>query len=156
MSGRESPSTHRTALGLLLAVSFLLYAIPVWWGLPAGGGGKTWAYDEVVVGKPNATAMQRHHGRYPPFHYQLLRGLAWPVRALDDSGALDLEPGELDALLQLIGRMLSVLMATATVYLVYRCARRLFDPATSWFAAAVTALITPLVYYAKTINLEAP
>jgi hypothetical protein len=47
-------------------------------------------------------------------------------------------------------------MATATVYLVYRCGLEIYDKRSSLFAALITALIVPFVYYSKTVNLDVP
>src|SRR5260221_6442946 len=65
-------------------------------------------------------------------------------------------PPEVYYRLFLIGRSLSLLMAAGTLLLVYRCGRGLGDRRAGLFAAAITALMPPFVFYAKLANLDAP
>lgn len=147
--------TSHLPLAALLFVSLSLNLVPVWWGLPTDGD-KSWAFDELSPDHHGFRSAGRHRGRYPPLHYDLLRGLYKPVRAATAHGLLPLSEVSLRGVLQTIGRTLSSLMATATVLLIYLAAARLMDRPGPLLAAAVVALSAPFVYFAKTINLEAP
>lgn len=142
-------------IGLLLAC-LVLYAVPLWWGLPTAGSQlQTWAFDELPPTRGD-TAHERHRGRYPPFHYMVLRLAHAPFENLHAAGRLDLDARQSLTTLQLVNRGVSLLMALATVWLVYRAARLLLDRRWSVFAAATAAAMTPLAFYAKTANLEVP
>lgn len=152
---REGPSlsrpSARRALGWLLLLSFLVYAVPFWWGLPSDKG---WSFDEI---RPSQVVDPlRWPAKYPPLHHHLLWALFAPVRLVASALDLELESPQLYAVLYLLSRFLSVLLATATIYLIYRSGRLLFDRTTSLLAAASAAFVIPFVYYAKTVNLEAP
>jgi 4-amino-4-deoxy-L-arabinose transferase-like glycosyltransferase len=145
------------SLAVVLVASFGLNLFPLWWGLPALNA---WAFDEIrpeaVVEGLEQRFSDGWSGPYPPFHYYLLGALFWPVVWAGESGRLALEPLGQTTLLYLLGRFLSAVLATATVYLVYRCARQLGDRPTAVLSALVAATIPPFVFHAKTINLEAP
>ncbi len=136
-------------IALILFSSFLLNVLPLWWGLPSILG---WAHDELIPGEVRESYRWPH--KYPPFHRYLLAAIYYPI--LQQKGYLGLDPFELDTLLFFVGRSLSVLLATSTVYVVYRCGRELGGRLASYCAASVAALMPPFVYYAKTVNLEAP
>lgn len=144
------------SLALVLGLSLGLNAIPLWWGLPSGSG---WAVDEIL---PSDVLRATEHlldgwaNRYPPLHYYLLGSIWRPLLELLHGVGVVASAGELRYWLFLLGRSLSVLLATATVYLVYRTARMTFDRPTSTLAALSCAVVAPFVYYAKTMNLEAP
>ena len=145
----------RWALGALLVFSLVLNLVPVWWGLPTVDD-KSWALDEISPDHRGLRSQERHRGRYPPLHYDLLRAIYSPIRVLVSHGWLDLSERSSRALLWIIGRVLSSLMATATVLLVYQIGRRVFDALSGLFAASLVAFSAPFVFYAKTVNLEAP
>lgn len=144
-------------LAAVLALSFCLNLFPLWWGLPALNA---WAFDEIrpaaVLEGLEKQFSDGWSGPYPPFHYYLLGTLFWPVVWAKESGWLAMDALRQTTLLYLLGRFLSVLLATATVYLVYRCARLLGDRPTAVLSALIAATIPPFVFHAKTINLEAP
>lgn len=136
-------------LGILLLVCLVLYAVPVWWGLPSKRG---WAFDEILP--LQVLNAKEWPAKYPPFHRYLLRIFYIPFEL---AGALGhWSDSELYLVLFLVGRCLSVLMATATVYLVYRSARLLWDYQRSVLTAASAGFAIPLAYYGKTVNLEVP
>jgi hypothetical protein len=145
----------RRALLLILGASFALYATAIGWGLP---GLRGWAPDEiepqVVLAGAEAGFAGEWTRRYPPLHYRLLAGLYGPVGLTAERLGLDRQ--ESHQWLFLAGRWLSVLLATATIWLVYRIARQFHDRFVSCLAAVGAALIAPLAYYAKTVNLEVP
>ncbi len=146
---------ERPALGVLLIISLALNIVPVWWGLPTMED-KSWALDELSPDHLGLQSAGRHRGRYPPLHYDLLRVVYKPIRALHTRGILHLSETDLRGLLQNIGRLLSCFLATGTVFLTYLTARRLIDRPGPLIAAAIVAFSAPFVFYAKTINLEAP
>ena len=138
-------------IALILFLSFLLNALPLWWGLPSYYG---WAHDEIVPGE--ARESYKWPARYPPLHRYVLIATYSPILALRHQALQGLTGFEVDTVLYFAGRFLSVLLATLTVYVVYRCGRELGGRLASYFAALVAALMPPFVYYAKTVNLEAP
>jgi hypothetical protein len=154
---RDERTSARFALGLLLALSLGLNAWGIGWGLPSAAG---WAPDELL---PSAVldAMSRGftsgwHDKYPPLHYYVLAALYVPVLKAAGLRAGMPVPPEVYHRLFLIGRVVSLLMAAGTVWLVYRCGRELGDRRAGLFAAAIAALMAPFVFYAKLANLDAP
>jgi hypothetical protein len=145
------------ALRLVLALSFVLFVLGIWWGLPDYRG---WAPDEVVPTRVIDGLRQFYsngwYDKYPPFHYYLLSLIYSPFLLLHRLHILDLRQLSSYAILFYLGRSLSVFMGTAVVYLVYRCGREIFDRRASVFAALITALIVPFEYYSKTVNLDVP
>jgi len=146
-----------SALHLILALSFVLFAAGIWWGLPDYRG---WAPDEIVPARVVDGLRQFFsngwHERYPPFHYYLLSLVYAPFLLLHKLHILDLRQLSSYAILFYLGRLLSVIMGTGVVYLVYRCGREIFDRRAALGAALITALIVPFEYYAKTINMDVP
>lgn len=145
----------RALILIVLLASLLLNAVPLGWGLPVQH--RSWAFDELTPEEVMArgTGQRSASGwaeRYPPFHFYLLFLLYSAVRSLGSS----LGPAELHTAYTVAGRWLSVLMATGTVYLVYRAARLLAGRAAACFAALLLASTAPFVYYAKVINLDGP
>lgn len=154
---RGHPATARFALGLLLAVSLGLNAWGIGWGLPSAAG---WAPDELL---PSAVldATSRGftggwHDKYPPLHYYVLAALYLPVLKAAGLRAGMPVPPEVYQRLFLIGRVLSLLMAAGTLWLVYRCGRELGERRAGLFAAAIAALTVPFAFYAKLANLDVP
>ncbi|HYM68518.1 MAG TPA: glycosyltransferase family 39 protein, partial [bacterium] len=54
------------------------------------------------------------------------------------------------------GRVLTVCLGTATVFLVYRIGAVLFDPAVGLVAAAILAVAPGTIYYADTVRVDVP
>ena len=159
MTSRSSTDTsYRIPVAALLLLSMGLYLFPLWWGLPASGRqAKSWAFDEISPNERGYVVQGRHHGRYPPLHYLVLRAYYAPARSLMKAGVIEVEErAERRALLQALGRFLSCLLAVASIYWVYRTGRLLFDRRSALFGAATWAFVTPLAFYAKTVNLDAP
>jgi hypothetical protein len=142
-----SRSAARWRLALLLAASAALYVVPFWWGLPSLRG---WAPDEIVP--TEVTAPWRWPSKYPPLHRYLLvaldRGLAGTPE--------EIPPEALAGPLFLANRLVSTGMALLAIWLVYRLVRVAADRTTALWAAALTAPALPLVFYAKTANLDVP
>lgn len=144
-------------LALLLAGAAVLYGVGITWGLPSWRG---WAVDElhpesweVAVSPETPTGW---HARYPPLHFSLLHNLSQPFRWAIDRGWIELDEWRANLWLTLGARLLSVLMALATLLVVYAIGSRLAGRRTGLFAALIAALMANYVYYAKMANLESP
>lgn len=143
-------------VGVLLAL-VASHAIPFWWGLPAVGQ-HAWAFDEISPSHSGDEVLDRHGGRYPPLHYWLLKAAYSPVRLADASGLVDFQPGQRATWLRSSGRLLTVLMAAVTMWLLVRLARRLFPRihGTGPLLAWLVGLSPVYVFYAKMVNLDVP
>ena len=144
------------AFGCLLAGSLMLNAIGIWWGLPGG----SWAADELspvlVLGGAARWFAHGWFDRYPPFHYYVLTAAFSPLLLLERWGRLDLTLPAPYACLALIGRLISLAAGAGTLLAIYACGARTFGKGAGVWAAAMFALVTPFVYYAKTANLDVP
>jgi hypothetical protein len=134
-------------------VSTVLNAAGLWWGLP-----NIWAGDEVTpLNVLSGLAQHFSHGwffTYPPFHYYVLTAAFTPVLALDR--VVGLPPFVFDMVLLVIGRGVTVVMATVTVFSTYLIGRWAFGSWAAVFAAALMALVAPFLYYSKMANLDVP
>jgi Dolichyl-phosphate-mannose-protein mannosyltransferase len=148
---------------VLLALSLVLSATALDWGLPADG--HSWAFDEIQPYTAERGARARFAGgwaaNYPPLHYMLLAVTQRGARALagapwDGTPWDDLSPAERDTRMRRAGRWLSVLMATLLVWGIYRCARLFAGRWEARLAALLCATCLPFVYYAKTTNVDVP
>ena len=148
-AGALSRSAARRRLILLLLAGAVLYAVPVWWGLPSPEG---WAVDEIVPAE--VVEAQRWPDKYPPFHRHLLSVLDRGVAALGGLSGATAE--SIDQRQYVVHRLTSVCLALLTLWIVYRVARTAADRATALWATALVAPTLPLVYYAKTANLDVP
>jgi len=149
-------ASHRPFL-LVLVLSFFLNLCAIWWGLPSLRG---WAPDELVPATVmDAVGMRFSHGwvsPYPPFHYYVLALSHLPFRALHRLHVLDFNTASTYTVLFYLGRLISLLMATAIVILVYRIGCEIDDRRTATLAALITALIAPFVYHAKIATVDIP
>lgn len=145
-----------SVLRWILAGSLFLNVIGIWWGLPGG----SWAPDELSPFLVMGGAAQRFaHGwfdRYPPFHFYVLTAAFSPLLFLEWLGRVDLSAEVPYAVLALIGRLVSLAAGVGTLLALYACGARTFGKRAGIFAAAMFALVTPFVYYAKTANLDVP
>jgi hypothetical protein len=154
----ERPKSFSRALLFVLGISLLLNWVGIGWGLPAWRG---WAMDEIIPAEVLAGMEQYFsngwYGKYPPLHYYLLALFYFPILFLRGASAATVGNDlQLYTILYAIGRFISVVMGTAIVYLVYRIGCELFEHRAAVFAALITALGGPFVFYAKTVNLEVP
>jgi hypothetical protein len=139
----------------ILAASLVLNAIGIWWGLPG-----SWVAIELkpvyVLG---GLAQHFSHGwfdAYPPFHFYLLT-VAWsPLLLLSALGRLTFDGAAGYSALVLVSRAVSLAMAAGIVGAACVCGSALYGRRAGLIAAAIVALITPLVYYAKTANVDVP
>jgi hypothetical protein len=154
MNARHLP---RAPLFLLLALAFGLFAYGISWGLPSWRG---WAGDELIppfVARASERGFSGGwHTKYPPFHYLLLAAVQAPVRWAHEGGLAGGSRFELHNRLFLAGRWLSVALALGTVVLAAQAGRRLSDARAGLFAGLAAALMPPLVYFAKTANVDGP
>jgi hypothetical protein len=141
----------------VLAVSVVLFIAGIWWGLPSYRG---WAPDEMfpyrVLDGMRHLFSNGWYDIYPPFHYYILAILYAPFYLLQKLHLIDLDMLSWYTVLFYIARLVSVVMATATVYLIYKCGREIFDDRSSRFAALISILTVPYAYYAKLANLDSP
>jgi Dolichyl-phosphate-mannose-protein mannosyltransferase len=149
-----APSWTITALFLW---ALLLFGVGIEWGLP---NWMAWAGDELnppTWGKAISPATPTGwHARYPPLHFALLQGASWPLRALIDAKVLKLDDFDANVWLTYFGRLVSLLMALATLGLVYLVGREVYDRRSALCAGFVVVSIAPFVYYAKMTNLDVP
>ena len=156
---QPSPQTadKKTGILLVLLLSLLLNVPGIWFGLPSYEG---WAPDEILPAQVQEGVARRFshdwYQKYPPLHYYELALLEAPPMIYAQLRGLSLEDFSFYSFLILAGRFLSLFMTLGIVFLVYKCGRELFDERPSLFAALIAALLIPLVYYAKTANLDAP
>ena len=145
----------RLWLAALFALAIPLFVIGVWWGLPHWSG---WAGDEMHPTQwPKALSFKAFNGwhtRYPPLHFAVLQGLSWPLRAAMQAAGTA-QPDRIVALIW-FGRIVSLLLAFATVGLVYRVGCEIYDRRSALCAAAILVCVAPYVYYAKMGNLDVP
>jgi hypothetical protein len=152
------PSRSETwALWGLFAWALLLFAVGISWGLP---NWIAWAGDELHPTSwhqaISPATPRGWHARYPPLHFALLYWASWPLRLLLDHKVLSLGDYDANTLLIYFSRILSLAMAMATLWLVYRVGREVYDRRSALGAVFVTASIAPFVYYAKMGNLDVP
>jgi hypothetical protein len=180
------PSVHRshTWRATLLAppcwlfgLSFVLYLPGIWWGLPEATGATAlhgWDIDGVA-GIPVLSELSNllrepqpdWYLMYPAFHYLVLGalyapylgfllqtgGFAGPQSAYPFGFA---DPVTAIRTLALIGHITSLLMACGVVVTTYFIGQTIWNRAAGVWAAVVMLLATPMVYYARTGNLDAP
>ncbi len=134
-------------LALILLAGAAIYVVPIWWGFPTGSD--TWAFDEITP----QHVTSKWPILYPPAHRHLLTAL---FAATDHAAELTGRHEPDRPTLLLASRALSVLLACLTALVVYRCARRLSDRATSLLSVTAVVFGTNYVFYAKTANLDIP
>ncbi|MDP9122088.1 MAG: glycosyltransferase family 39 protein, partial [Acidobacteriota bacterium] len=153
----DAPPASRWPLCALLAWALVLFGTGITWGMPSWVG---WAGDElhptswtkaISPETPNGW-----HARYPPLQFALLSALSFPVRWLTGHGMLKLGEPDLIVLLTYMGRLVSLVMALSTVYLLYLTGHRIYGRRGALFAAFIAVSVAPYVYYAKMANLDAP
>jgi 4-amino-4-deoxy-L-arabinose transferase-like glycosyltransferase len=153
-----SAPPSKASLAGLIVVSLIVNLVGLWWGLP--NQPEAWAPDELTPLEVLEGARQRFSGGwfalYPPLHYYVLAVVQLPVVAAIWLGWTSLSDPTTYTVLFVLVRLVSTAMATATVVLVYACGCELYDRTSALGAALMTALILPLVYYAKVANVDAP
>lgn len=158
----------------LFAAALVAYAVGAWWGLPEGlpGRDRPWGTDELgPLGAVNevygvfAARQPAFNPQYPLFHYLVQLVFVAPVYvALWATGhvstpapmfpfGLDHPPVELP-LLTLAARVPSLLMAAGVVAIAYDTGTVLRGRRTGLWAALLVSLLYPVVYYARTSNVD--
>src|SRR6185369_1050641 len=147
-------------LRALLLLALGLFSCGIWWGLPGRWG---WAGDELhptTWGEAISTEapVNKHiwHLRYPPLHFAVLQGTSFPLRWLIDRGSLGIDGDAAMSWLIYFGRFVSLAMAMATVWLIWRIGCEIYDRRSALFAALTVVCTVPMVYYSKMGNLDAP
>jgi PA14 domain-containing protein/dolichyl-phosphate-mannose-protein mannosyltransferase len=145
----------RRALALLVVASCVLNAIGITWGVPS-----TWAGDELTP-KTVLIALSQGFsggwfGKYPPLHFYTLSAAYAPWLLMRSSGLVHVSDRASDAVLFVLGRLVSVAYAAGTLIAIYTAAAQLFGRRAGAFAAASMAVLSVFVFYAKTANPEVP
>ncbi len=137
-------------LRAVLLLSLVLNAVGIWWGL-----GWRWAPDEILPSHVIEAIDHRFSngwsGPYPPFHYYIL-GLAYAPFLV----AEQMSETRVAFPMHLTNRLVSLMMAAGIIVACYLCGKALRGRNAGLAAAALTALLLPFVYYAKTGNLDVP
>jgi hypothetical protein len=139
----------------ILTASLLLNLAGIGWGLPG-----TWVAIEL---KPQYVfgALSEHfsHGwfdAYPPVHFYVL-SVAWsPLLLLDSLHRITFDAPWTYTLLVVLSRLVSIAMAAGIVSAACVCGTDAFGRRAGLFAAAMVAVMTPFLYYAKTANVDVP
>ena len=143
------------SLTLVVTIFALLFAVGIWWGWPA-----LWAPDELdppailhAIGQRFANGW---FDKYPPLHYYLVTLVYLPVLIAGQVGWLVIDSDPVLALLFLLGRFLTLAMAVGTLVAIALLATRTLGRAYAWPAALCAGAFLPFVFYAKTVNVDAP
>ena len=122
--GRFDGALAKAALTTALLMTWALATSAMTWGLPDGRG---WAPDEIIPGTViaglTAWFSDGWHSIYPPLHFYLLAIVLLPFQIGAHVGLLDLSSTQTYLAMFLLQRGVSVVLAGATLYLVYRCGR---------------------------------
>ena len=141
----------------VIIISAGLNVTAVWWGQPSF---LSWAPDEVgpsrVFDGLTVLFSRGWYDKYPPVHFYALGVVLLPFLALGHSNVMDFSQPRAIGAIVIAFRLLTVLMAAGLIFLVYLCGRELIGKRGALWAAAITALLTPFPYYAKTANLDVP
>jgi len=161
---------HRFPLAVL-AVGVVWLAPALWWGLPAHGDliARAWGADEtgpwgavdviwdLIVGVGNAPGQRALSPQYPLGQYFVQAFFVWPYHLfvmLSDNLGLG-QRTDSPALLMLLHRVPSVLMAAGAAAAAGVSVRRLTDDVlASWVTALAVLTIGPLQFYARTSNVD--
>jgi hypothetical protein len=143
------------SLRWILAASLVLNLAGIWWGLPG-----SWVAIEL---KPHYVldALSQHfsHGwydAYPPVQFYLLSAVWSPLLLLSALDRLTFDGPVAYSALVVISRLVSIAMAGGFVAAACMCGSRAFGTRAGLIAAAIVAVTTPFLYYAKTANVDVP
>lgn len=162
---------------VLAGIAIVLFLIGSTWGIPFATSEITdrgWDVDGVA----GMSVLAEFHNllihpkpdwytAYPLFHYLVLGGLYAPYLAwLRLSGGFPApsedfpygfeDPISTLAILTIIARAINVLMAVGIVVATYLIGKTLWDNVAATWAAVVVLLAGPVVFYARTSNLDVP
>jgi hypothetical protein len=142
-------------LAWILVASFVLNVAGIWWGLPG-----SWVAIELkpayVLG-----ALSQHfsHGwfdAYPPVHFYVLSAAWSPLLLLSWMDRITFDGTVGYTSLVVLSRFVSLVMAAGIVIAACVCGTNAFGRRAGVAGAAIAALITPFLYYAKTANVDVP
>lgn len=167
---------HRAEIALFL-VAVALYLPGIAWGLPDADDAfqiRSWATDAITPIAPlaelhNTLIVRVPHENvwYPLFHYMVLAvvfapylllllltgGLSAPSPAYPYGLA---DPATALQVLEILGRLVSMVMAAGAVVAAFATGRVLWGRRAGFAAAVFVMLMQPVVYYARTGNVDMP
>lgn len=145
----------RFALAALIGCSLVLDLVGIRWGVPS-----SWAGDEITPIAVFTGLSQRFSGgwfdRYPPLHFYLLTAVSSPSLLMNAVGFTQMSERDLDAVLIVLARLVSVAAGVGTLIAVYLCGARAFGKRAGVFAVGMVSVLAPFIYYSKTANPEVP
>jgi 4-amino-4-deoxy-L-arabinose transferase-like glycosyltransferase len=163
---------HRSSV-VVFALALVWFLPGIWWGLPVYSATErmsAWGTDELGPwGAVDAILAVLRIPRnditpqYPLAHFFVQAISVWPyylpyyIDTMYPSIAnrLGLPHGEVSrAVLMLLHRVPSLLMAAGTVVVAQIAGRQMAGTAAGWMAAAAVATIGPMLYYARTSNVD--
>ncbi|MEZ4422571.1 MAG: glycosyltransferase family 39 protein [Gemmatimonadota bacterium] len=170
-----APPPRRTAW-ILFAIALVLFLPGIRWGLPHATGADrilAWGADEVGTLGPVAELYsvflnpQVFNPQYPLFHYFVMALFVVPYLAyLRLTGGLSglsseypyglADPASALATMTLLSRLASLLMGAGLVVATWKAASLLWGRRAGLLAALFTMLAVPVVYYARTSNVDLP
>ncbi|RMF19706.1 MAG: hypothetical protein D6760_12815 [Deltaproteobacteria bacterium] len=174
LSASRRAISARADTAVLFVVALAVATTGIGWGLPAGN--QTWAADAIRPAAPLAVVWRLLHEpwnsgwfwfKYPLGHVLILAAAYAPyIGWIWLSGQLAhpvpeypfglSDPVAAMTALALIGRLVTAIMAAASVVLVREIARPVAGRRGSLVAAVCVAFVYPLVFYAHTTNVEVP
>jgi len=174
----DPPFWRDATLWLIGVAALVVYAPAIWWGLPQVTAPALVLHGWDVDGVAGINVLAELHNllvasrpdwyvAYPLFHYLVLGVCYAPyVVYLVLSGGLSApsaeypygfaDPTAAVFTLALVGRLVTLMMACGLVMTAYLIATTAWDRATGVVAAAVAGLTGPMLYYARTGNLDVP
>ena len=142
-------------LVITLAALASLFMFGISWG---GIGG--WQADAIDPESVRTGMLQGFaggwHDKYPPLHYYLLAALYLPTITAHQLGWLTVYDESVQLAMTLTGRLLTLLMALATVLAVALVTARTTNGRHAWPAALLAGCFLPFAFYAKTTNVDLP
>jgi hypothetical protein len=171
----SQPQTVRRGLAAILVLSCLLNIVGIRWGLP--NGNRTWAADALQPLTPLAVGRHVLFGdhwnsgwfyfKYPVGHPMLVLAAQSPVlgwfwvrgefRRLSSEYPHGFRNPERSlSVLALVSRLVTVVMATATVFLAFCSAALLVHGMAGLWSAVLLAGAYPFVFYSHTSNVDVP
>lgn len=166
----------RTSL-ILILIALLLYIPGIWWGLPQATRAE-FIHGWDVDGVAGILTLSEFHNlfiepkpdwyvAYPLLHYFINGGVLAPYLIyLILTGGLTnptgiypfgfQDPIEALAVMALLGRIVTLLMAIGVFLTVYQIGKTLWDRRTGLIAAFVVGVLGPVVFYSRTGNIDMP
>ncbi|MBA3559996.1 MAG: hypothetical protein H0W30_15520 [Gemmatimonadaceae bacterium] len=168
------PLDRKIAVVLFLT-ALAMYLPGIWWGLPSGTSPMQvlpWGADELGPLGPVAELYgvfldprPIFNPQYPLMHYMVLAVVEFPYLAwLKLTGGMAgmsatfpyglSNPAQALAVMTLLARAVSWMMAAGVVVIAFRTAAILWNRTAGVFAAVLVMLAYPMIYYARTSNVD--